>query len=54
MVILENHQLPALLQNVPPASVWNKDRRRGRKRFYLTSTYIPQTLEDAILDLYRC
>jgi len=42
-----------LLQNVPPAPVWNRDRGRGRKRFYLTSVHVPQNLEDAILDLHK-
>ena len=42
-----------MLQNVPLAPVWNRDREWRRKRFYLTPIYIPQTLEDTILDLYR-
>jgi len=42
-----------LLQNVPSAPVWNRDRGRGRKRFYLTPVHVPQNLEDAILDLHR-
>ena len=42
-----------MLQNVPPAPVWNRDRGRGRKRFYLTSVHVPQNLEDAILDLHK-
>jgi len=54
VVISENHQLSVLLQNVPLASIWNRDRKRERKRFYLTSIYISQTLENVILDLYRC
>jgi len=43
-----------LLQNVPPAPVWNRDRGRGRKRFYLAPVHVPQNLENAILDLHRC
>ena len=42
-----------MLQNVPLAPVWNRDREWRRKRFYLTPIYIPQTLEDTILDLHR-
>jgi len=42
-----------LLQNVSPAPVWNRDRGRGRKRFYLTPVHVPQNLEDAILDLHK-
>jgi len=42
-----------LLQNVPPAPVWNRDRGRGRKRFYLAPVHVPQNLEDTILDLHR-
>jgi len=49
----ERAQQYALLQNVPPAPVWNRDRGRGRKRFYLALVYVPQNLEDAILDLHR-
>jgi len=31
------------------------NRRRGKwqSKFYLTSTYVPQNLEDAILDLHK-
>ena len=43
-----------MLQNVLPAPVWNRDRGRGRKRFYLAPVHVPQNLEDAILDLRRC
>ena len=43
---------------ITPAPVLNRGRERGRGRqqskFYLTSAYIPQNLEDAILDLHRC
>ena len=47
--------VPTLLQNVPLAPVWNRGSGKGkRRRFHMTSTHIPQTLEDAILDLYRC
>ena len=49
----QRYVVSALLQNVPPASVWNRDRERGRKRFYLAPVYVPQNLEDAILDLHR-
>jgi len=42
-----------LLQNVPSAPVWNRDRGRGRKRFYLAPVHVPQNLENAILDLCR-
>jgi len=49
----ERAQRYALLQNVPPAPVWNRDRRRGRKRFYLALVHVPQNLENAILDLCR-
>ena len=42
-----------MLQNVSPAPVWNRDRGRGRKRFYLTPVHVPQNLEDAILDLHK-
>ena len=42
-----------MLQNVPPAPVWNRDRGRGRKRFYLAPVHVPQNLEDTILDLHR-
>jgi len=40
-----------LLQNIPPAPVWN--RGRGQERFHITPAYVPQTFENAILDLYR-
>jgi len=43
-----------LLQNVPPASVWNRERDKGGRRFHMTSVYVPQNLDDAILDLRRC
>ena len=42
-----------LLQNVPPAPVWNRGRGRGGRRFHMTSVHIPQNLDDAILDLHR-
>ena len=35
----------------PVAPVLN--RGRGRTKYHLTSTYVPQSLEDAILDLCR-
>ena len=41
-----------LLQNVPPAPVWN--RERGQGRFHITPVHVLQTLENAILDLCRC
>jgi len=49
----ERAQRYALLQNVPPTPVWNRDRGRERKRFYLALVYVPQNLENAILDLHR-
>jgi len=46
--------VPALLQNVPFAPVWNSGSGKGKRRqFYMTSTHVSQTLEDAILDLHR-
>jgi len=47
----QRYVVPALLQNVPLAPVWN--RGRGRGRFYMTPAHISQTLENAILDLRR-
>jgi len=45
------------LPNITPAPVLNRERERGRGRqqskFYLTSVYVPQNLENAILDLHR-
>jgi len=38
-----------LLQNIPPAPVWNRGRGRGRGKFQPTSVHVPQNLEDAIL-----
>ena len=35
------------------ASVQNRGRRRRRTKFHLTFIYVPQNLEDAILDLCR-
>jgi len=32
VVVLENHQLSALLQNISPSSVWNKERRNRKKK----------------------
>jgi len=43
-----------LLQNVPSAPVWNRDKEEKRKRFYLASVHVPQNLENTILDLHRC
>jgi len=42
-----------LLQNIPSTPVWNRDKGRGRKRFYLAPVHVPQNLEDAILNLHR-
>jgi len=42
-----------LLQNVPPAPVWNRGNGRGERRFHMTSIHISQNLDDAILDLHR-
>jgi len=49
----QQYVVPALFQNVPLASVWNRDRKRERKRFYLALIHVSQNLEDAILDLHR-
>ena len=38
----------------PATSVLNKERGRRKTKYHLTFTYIPQNLEDAILDLHRC
>ena len=39
----------------PAAPVLNRGRRRRRRtKYHLTSTHVPQNLDDAILDLYRC
>ena len=51
MTIPENHQLPALLQNIPSAPVVN--RRKERKRHYETSLSVVYNLDDARLDLHR-
>ena len=40
-----------MLQNIPLAPVWN--REKGQGRFHITPTHVPQTLENAILDLHR-
>ena len=37
----------------PAAPVLNRERGRRRTKYHLTSTYVPQNLEDAILDLHR-
>ena len=47
----QRYVVPALLQNIPPPPVWN--RGRGRGRFHMTPAHVPQTLENAILDLRR-
>jgi len=51
----QQYVVPALLQNIPPAPVWNRGRGRGRGRgrFQPTPVHVPQNLEDAILDLRR-
>ena len=38
----------------PAAPVLNRGRGRRRTKYYLTSTHVPQNLEDAILDLHKC
>jgi len=43
-----------LLQNVPPAPVWNRGRGRERRRFHITPVHVLQNFNDAILDLCRC
>ena len=54
VVVSENYHLSALLQNIPPAPVWNRGSRKGKRRqFHMTPTHVPQTLEIAILDLCR-
>ena len=50
----ERAQQYALLQNVPPAPVRNRERGRGGRRFHMTSVHVPQNLDDTILDLHRC
>ena len=52
----QQYVVPALLQNIPPAPVWNRERERGRGRgrFQPTPVHVLQNLEDAILDLHRC
>ena len=44
-----------MLQDIPPAPVWNRERQRERQRerFQLTPVHVPQNLKDAILDLRR-
>jgi len=37
----------------PAAPVLNKGRGRRKTKYHLTSTHVPQNLEDAILDLHR-
>ena len=43
------------LPNITLAPVLNRERERERQqlKFYLTSAHVPQSLEDAILDLHR-
>jgi len=43
-----------LLQNIPPAPVWNSRSRSRSRRFQPTPVHVPQNLENAILDLCRC
>jgi len=38
----------------PVAPVLNSERERRRTKYHLIPVYIPQNLEDAILDLHRC
>jgi len=38
----------------PTAPVLNRGRGRRRTKYYLTSTHVPQNLDDAILDLRQC
>jgi len=45
-----HHLLHPLLQNIPPAPVWN--RERGRRR-YITPLYVSANLDEAIVDLHR-
>ena len=47
----QRYVVPALLQNIPPPPVWN--RGKGRGRFHMTPVHVPQTFENAILDLHR-
>jgi len=35
----QQYVVPALLQNIPPAPVWN--RGRGRERFHMTPAHVP-------------
>jgi len=50
----QRYVVPTLLQNVPPAPVWNRGSRKGKKRqFHMTLAHVPQTFENAILDLHR-
>ena len=37
----------------PAAPVLNRKRERKKTKYHLISTYVPQNLEDAILDLHR-
>ena len=43
-----------MLQNIPLAPVWNRERGRGERRFHMTPIHVPQNLDDTILDLHRC
>jgi len=38
----------------PTAPVLNRGRRRRRTKYHLTSTHVPQNLDDTILDLCQC
>jgi len=38
----------------PAAPVLNRGRGRRRTKYHLTSTHVPQNLENTILDLRRC
>jgi len=37
----------------PAAPVLNRGRGRKRTKYHLTSTHVPQNLDDAILDLHQ-
>ena len=38
----------------PATPVLNRGKGRRRTKFHLTSAYVPQNLDDAILDLHQC
>ena len=41
------------LPNITSAPVLNRGKERQQSKFYLTFAYVPQNLEDTILDLHR-